>query len=154
MKKQLFTHIGITILLILTIFTFVDAQSTKLKAQARNTVANLYKEAKTKNIAEWDKVKLQKYFDTKLAGAIYKVTHGENGIDFDILYNAQDTKITNFFVSGGYSSIFDGGRYTVIVGFKNFGESKQLYFTLEKDFKISEVKYDGGDYLTKILATN
>lgn len=125
MKKQLFTNITIAIFLTLTTFAIVHAQ---LEARARNVVANLYKAAKTKDIADWNKAELKKYFDTELTNAISKVTHGENGIDFDILYNAQDTQIKNFRIGEGESQ--SPSLATVDVSFSNFGEKEGIQFLM------------------------
>ncbi|GEM_PF-4248601 len=141
MKKTLLTSLAVTLFLVLVSASPVNAQTD---VKARNAVANLYKAAKTKNIVDWSRAELEKYFTKELAGAIYKATQSEDGLDFDILYYAQDTKITGFFISGGYEVVFGDGAYEVIVGFKNFGKSRQMFFTLEKDFRISNIKYDDG----------
>lgn len=139
MKKTVWTIFAATILSMLAVVSSVNAQTD---VKARNAVANLYKAAKTKNIADWNKAELERYFTKELADTIFKATQSEEGLDFDILYNAQDTKITGFFISGGSKGAFGDGAYQVIVGFKNFGKSQQLYFTLEEDFRISNIKYD------------
>ena len=124
------------------VLAMVFTANAQTDVKARKAVADLYKAAKTKNIADWNRVELEKYFTKELAGAIYKAAQSEDGLDFDILYNAQDTKITGFFISGGSKVVFGDGAYEVIVGFKNFGKSQQLYYTLENDFRISNIKYD------------
>ena len=96
-----------------------------------------------------NKVELKKYFDSKLANAIYKVAHGKDGIDFDILYDTQDhSNIKNFKISGGD---FYHDSYIVLVHFKNFSEEKDISYTLNEDFKIEDVEYSGGHLLTDIL---
>lgn len=146
MKIKLLINILAAILLSLN--TLANAQTTN-EAKARTVVDNLYKAGNTKDIASWSKVELKKYFDTKLSDAIYQATHSEDGFDFDILYYAQDTKITNFKISGGS---FNNSEYLASVSFKNFGEAKKISFTLNNAFKISEVKYDGQYLLTEIIS--
>lgn len=152
MKKQLFTNITIAIFLTLTAFTFAHAQP---EAQAKNVVTNLYKAAKTKNIADWSKVELKKYFDAELADSIYKVTHSEDGIDFDILYYAQDTQIKNFRIGEAESQ--SPSLATVNVSFSNFGKKEEIQFLVtsfgEKGWKITEIYYADG-MLTKILSAD
>src|SRR5580765_4858709 len=141
-KRKLITKISLTILLTLVIFSVADAQYAAQAKRAINTVSTLYKAHKKKSIAAWNKVELKKYFDSKLANAIYKVTHGKEGIDFDILYDTQDdSDIKNFKITGGD---FYHDEYLVSVGFKSFGEEKNISFHLNKAFKIEAVEYIGG----------
>jgi hypothetical protein len=143
--KRSVVKASVTILLILVTFSIADAQSSKQAQRAINTVTTLYKAHKKRSIAEWNKVELKKYFDLKLANAIYKVTHGEEGIDFDILYDTQDdSDIKNFKISGGD---FYHDQYLVSVDFRSFGEEKHISFGLNKTFKIEEVNYSSGSLI-------
>jgi hypothetical protein len=140
MKKTLLTGLAGTLLLVLVSTFAVKAQTADVKA--RTAVANLYKAAKSKNMFDWSRTELEKYFTKALAGAIYKSMKSEDGLDFDILYYAQDTEVTGFLISGGNK--VTAGAYQVIVKFKNSGQSERLFFTLEKDFKVSNIKYNDG----------
>jgi hypothetical protein len=151
-KRNLFAKTATTILLTLVTFSFAHAQHAAQAQRAINTVAALYKANKIKSIAKWNKVELKKYFDSKLANAIYKVTHGEDGIDFDILYNTQDdSNIKNFKISGGD---FYHDSYIVSVHFKNFSKEKDISYTLNENFKVEEVEYIGHGSLMDILTNS
>lgn len=143
LKKYMFTKVIIVVLL-----TIISISAAKAQ-EATQAVSNLYKAQKVKTIADWSKAELKKYFTDELAGAIYKTTHGENGIDFDILYNTQDdSDITNFKIGDEDSHQESSGQtvYTVTASFKNFGEKKEIFFTLDPDgFKIKDIQYNGLD---------
>jgi hypothetical protein len=117
-------------------------------------VANLYQAAKLKGVADMSKAQLRKYFDDELADQIWKAAHGENGLDFDLIYNAQDTQIKNFQI-GKYSQ---GGRFWgwVSVSFSNFGERQKINFKLSNatggaGWKIVDIHYKDGSTLMSIL---
>jgi hypothetical protein len=152
MKKKFLTKIIVLASLTLTTLTLANAQSD---SRARNVVVNLYRDAKTKNIAKWGKVELKKYFDDELAEAIYKVTHSENGIDFDVLYYAQDTQIKSFRI--GEAELQSPSLATVEVSFSNFGKKEEIQFLMasygKMGWKITEVYYADG-MLTKILSAD
>ena len=97
------------------------------------------------------------FFDQKLADLIWKniseTPEGEVGnLDFDPLYNAQDTKITNFQVS---TTVVEGDKSTVTVNFRNFGQRTRVKFKLHKGkegWRIGNVIYGDGSDLFKILS--
>jgi len=99
----------------------------------------------------------QKFFDKRLADLIWKdltqTPEGDVGnLDFDPLYNAQDTKITNFSI--GAPSV-EGERATVLVSFNNFKEKTKITFRLHKTdagWKIENIIYDKDSDLIKILS--
>jgi hypothetical protein len=99
----------------------------------------------------------QKYFDQKLAALLWKnlseTPEGEVGnIDFDPLYNAQDTQIKNFRVGG---STIKENTATVPVTFMNFDQKVRLTFSLvntKGGWKVSNIDYGGGSNLVKILS--
>lgn len=99
---------------------------------------------------------LDKYFTKGLADVIWNdmitVKPGESGnLDFDPLYNAQDTKITNFVVG----KADENGQVTV--KFKNFGKDEEVKFFLIKEnarskvWKIETIMYSSSDDLGAIL---
>ena len=70
---------------------------------------------------------IYKFFDQKLADLIWKditqTPEGEVGsLDFDPLYNAQDTRITTFQIG---KPVVKGDRSVVLVSFRNFGKHKE-----------------------------
>lgn len=103
------------------------------------------------------KVYIYKFFDQRLADLIWKniteTPEGEVGnLDFDPLYNAQDTKITNFQVS---TTVVEGNESTVTVNFRNFGQRTRVKFKLHRGkegWRISNVIYGDASDLFKILS--
>lgn len=100
---------------------------------------------------------IYKFFDQKLADLIWKnlseTPEGEVGnLDFDPLYNAQDTKITNFQIG---KPVVAGSESTVVVSFRNFNQRTTIKFETVKGkdgWKISNVVYGGDSDLIKILS--
>ena len=101
---------------------------------------------------------IDKYFVKDLADMIWKDSvdaKGEVGaIDFDPLYNAQDTEITEFMVekprdSGGLDNAF------VKVKFKSFGKAESVDYELRREnggnWKIVGIYYSNGEDLGSIL---
>jgi hypothetical protein len=99
---------------------------------------------------------LDKFFTKQLADAIWNdivtVKPGESGnLDFDPLYNAQDTEITNFAIG----KADENGQVTV--KFKNFGKDEEVKFFLIKEntrskvWKIETIMYSSSDDLGAIL---
>ena len=99
----------------------------------------------------------QKYFDQKLAALIWKnlseTPEGEVGnIDFDPLFNAQDTQIKNFRVG---ASTMKGNAATVPVTFMNFDQRVRLVFHLvntKGGWRVSNIDYGEGSDLVEILS--
>lgn len=103
------------------------------------------------------KKNIYKFFDQKLADLIWKeisgTPEGEVGnLDFDPLYNAQDTGITKFVV--GKPSV-QGDAATVVVSFRNFGKPTTIKFEMhkgEEGWRIANVNYGNDSDLIKILS--
>ena len=99
---------------------------------------------------------IYKFFDQKLADLIWKdisgTPEGELGnLDFDPLYNAQDTGITNFQIS---KPVVEGDRSTVVVSFRNFGQRTRVKFEMhngKEGWRVENVIYDKSD-LIQILS--
>jgi len=99
----------------------------------------------------------QRFFDAKLAALLWKVLtetpEGEVGhLDFDPLFNAQDTRIKNFRVG---AATVRGGAARVPVTFVNFDQKVRIDFRLvltQGAWKISNIDYGGGSDLVKILS--
>jgi hypothetical protein len=100
---------------------------------------------------------IYKFFDQKLADLIWKeitqTPEGEVGnLDFDPLYNAQDTKITHFQIG---KPVVQGDTSTVLVSFRNFGQRTTITFEMNKGqggWKIGNVLYGDKSDLVKILS--
>lgn len=99
----------------------------------------------------------QKFFERSLAALIWKnltqTPEGEVGnIDFDPLFNAQDTQIKNFRVG---AAVIKGDAATVPVTFMNFDQKVKIEFRLvntKEGWKISNIFYGGDSDLVKILS--
>ena len=74
----------------------VSGAPARAQAGPETVVANLYRAATAKSVAEMSKTQLRKYFGEGLADDIWKAARGEEGLGFDLLYHAQDTRIKNF----------------------------------------------------------
>src|SRR5262245_33565359 len=77
---------------------------------------------------------IYKFFDQKLADLLWKelteTPEGEVGnLDFDPLYNAQDTGITNFQVA---KPVVEADKTTVSVSFRNLGQRTTIKFEMHK----------------------
>ena len=100
---------------------------------------------------------IYKFFDQKLADLIWKditkTPEGEVGnLDFDPLYNAQDTGITNFQIG---KPVVEGDRSTVLVRFRNFGKWTSVKFDMhsgKEGWRIENVIYSDKSDLVKILS--
>ena len=100
---------------------------------------------------------IYKFFDQKLADLIWKditeTPEGEVGnLDFDPLYNAQDTGITNFVIG---KPVIEGDSSTVLVSFRNFGQRTSIKFDMHKGkegWRIKNVIYGDNSDLVKILS--
>jgi Protein of unknown function (DUF3828) len=99
----------------------------------------------------------EKFFDRKLADLIWKdlteTPEGEVGhIDFDPLFNAQDTQIRNFRVG---EAAVRGDAATVPVTFDNFDKKEKIDFILVRTkagWKISNIVYGTDSNFLKILS--
>jgi hypothetical protein len=100
---------------------------------------------------------IYKFFDQKLADLIWKditeTPEGEVGkLDFDPLYNAQDTGITNFQIG---KPVMESDEATVPVNFRNFGKRTRVKFEMHKGkegWRIKNVIYSDKSDLVKILS--
>ena len=100
---------------------------------------------------------IYRFFDQKLADLIWKditeTPEGEVGnLDFDPLYNAQDTGITNFQIG---NPVVEGDESTVPVSFRNFGQRVRIKFEMHKNeegWKIKNVLYGNKTDLIKLLS--
>jgi len=100
---------------------------------------------------------IYKFFDQKLADLIWKeiteTPEGEVGnLDFDPLYNAQDTGITNFQIG---RPVVQGDKSTVLVSFRNFGQRTRIKFEMHQDkegWRITNLIYGDKSDLVKILS--
>lgn len=99
-----------------------------------------------------------KFFDKNLAGLIWKdLTETPDdtvgNLDFDPLYNAQDTQITRLRVG---APVVDGEKVTVPVSFNNYGKTNNLKFMMVNEggvWKIANIDYGDDFNLVKILST-
>ncbi len=97
---------------------------------------------------------VDRYFAKNLADMIWKdsvESKGEAGaLDFDPLYNAQDTEIADFNVA---KPEINGEKAIVAVTFTNFGEGQTIKYLLAKEndsWKIEDIDYGENSTLVKI----
>lgn len=115
-----------------------EAWVAKLYALAKNNKGPFFQ---TK-----DKATLNRWLAKDLADLVLKdavASEGEVGVlDFDPLYNAQDTEIKDFKIGQPKA---EGTATTVAVSFKNFGDATTVTFLLapadDKSWRISDIRY-------------
>lgn len=99
----------------------------------------------------------QNFFDKNLAGLIWKdltETPADmvGNLDFDPLYNAQDTHITRLRIG---SPVVDGEKVSVPVSFNNYGKPNNIKFMMVNEggvWKIANIDYGDDFNLVKILS--
>jgi hypothetical protein len=123
-------------------------------------VANLYKQHKKRSpfFQTRSRALLDEFFEKNLANLIWKdavTSKGEVGaLDFDPLYNAQDTDIKNFVI---HKPAYREGKAEVLVSFENFGEKQRILFDLvsqKTGWKIANINYGKGSNLLGMLQSN
>ena len=127
----------------------------------KDVVAQLYQAHRSKHDPLDETQFLSRYFDAELLKLYLKdkrEAKGEVGrLDGDPLYNAQEIQITNFSISAPKTT---GGpsrtaiQTLVVVRFKNIGKSTRVEYVLGRTadgWKISNIRYDDGSSLKKIL---
>jgi hypothetical protein len=142
--------------MLLTTLAFSEAPA-RTQTGPETVVANLYRAATAKSVAEMSKTRLRRYFAEGLADDIWKAARSEEGLGFDLLYHAQDTRIRNFRI-GKYG---EGGRFWgwVSASFTNFGERQKINFKLTSatggaGWRIADISYSDGSTLMEILSPN
>jgi hypothetical protein len=135
------------------------AQKTKTVSSPDIVVRELYRlhnDGKGHIFEAKGKQYIYKFFDQNLADLIWKdvtqTPEGEVGkLDFDPLYNAQDTGITKFHIA---KPVIEGDDSSVVVSFRNFGQPVTIKFEMHKDqqrWKIRNLIYGDKSDLVKIL---
>jgi hypothetical protein len=121
----------------------------------KDVVAQLYQAHRSKHDPLDETQFLSRYFDAELLKLYLKdkrEAKGEVGrLDGDPLYNAQDIQITDFSISAPKTT---GAETLVMVRFKNIGKSTRVEYVLGRTadgWKISNIRYDDGSSLKKIL---
>lgn len=100
---------------------------------------------------------IYKFFDQQLADLLWKnlteTSADEVGnLDFDPLYNAQDTGITNFQIG---RPVTEGDESTVLVNFRNFGQQTTIKFEMhngKEGWRIKNLIYGDKSDLIQILS--
>jgi hypothetical protein len=135
------------------------AQRKTPTASPRMVIEALYKAHKQGNGHVFDRVgaiRLDRYFDTKLAGLLRKdilsTPPGEEGsLDFDPLFNTQDLQLSAFHVGQPKVS---GAAATVLVSFRNYGHPVKIAYMMRRTphgWRIANLDYGHGENLVKIL---
>lgn len=109
-------------------------------------VRDLYKANKLKDVAKMSRAELERFFTPTLAADFFAAANSADGLDVQILYDAQDEKITAFIVSSPEMTSADTAK--VPVTFKNFNVLKRIVFTLKRtgsNWRISDIDWSGED---------
>jgi hypothetical protein len=132
------------------------AQSkTKTAAAPDAVVKNLYAAQKKDSTNPFSQTKkralVDKYFTKEFGDIIWKTAASTEGYNFDPLYYAQDTQITNFVVGRA------DANNIVKVKFKNMGKAEEITFSLVKEntaskvWKIDSIVYSDAEDLASLL---
>src|SRR3984893_3294825 len=121
----------------------------------KDVVAQLYKAYGTEQSPAGETRLFTRYFDDELLKLYLKdkrEAKGEVGrLDGDPLYNAQEVQITDFSIS---APKITGSEAVVTVRFKNIGKPTRVecvFLHTIGGWKISDIRYDDGHSLKKIL---
>ena len=141
-------------MLVLLLTALAAAISIAGDLSPKDLVAQLYQAHRSKHDPLDETALLDRYFDPALLKLYLKdkiEAKGEVGrLDGDPLYNAQDMEIKDFSVSAPEMA---GGEARVTVNFKNLGKPTLRYMLSRtaNGWKISDIRYDDGSSLKKIL---
>jgi hypothetical protein len=142
-------------LLVLLLTALAAATSIAGDLSPKDLVAQLYQAHRSRHDPLDETALLGRYFNPALLKLYLKdrdEAKGEVGrLDGDPLYNAQDMEIKDFSVSAPEMT---GGDARVTVNFKNLGKPTRVVFMLSRTangWKISDIRYDDGSSLKKIL---
>ena len=140
---------------IAVLLTLTAATTFTGELSPKDLVAQLYQAHRSKHDPLDETQLLSRYFDAELLKLYLKdkrEAKGEVGrLDGDPLYNAQEIQITDFSISAPKTT---GGETRVMVRFKNIGKSTRVEYVLGRTpdrWKISDIRYDDGSSLKKIL---
>lgn len=121
-------------------------------------VAELYQAAekdKSPFFQDKDRALVDHYFTKELADLLWKDVQSSKGevgaLDFDPLFDAQDTEIKQFVVN---AAKVESGKASVAVSFLNFDKKQRIVFLLSQQgdaWKISDIQYAAGHALLKLL---
>jgi Protein of unknown function (DUF3828) len=145
-KVEIMKNLSILVLLVISSSVFAlsvqKAQQTSFPDGVVRELYRVHHNGKGGVFEAKGKKYLYKYFDQKLADLIWKdiseTPEGEVGnLDFDPLYNAQDTKITNFLVG---KPVVQGEESSVLVTFRNFGKRTSIKFEMHHESQTWRIK--------------
>ena len=141
--------------LVLLVSVLTAAISIAGDLSPKDLVAQLYQAHRSKHDPLDETPLLGRYFDLALLKLYLKdkrEAKGEVGrLDGDPLYNAQDLEIKDFSISPPEMA---GEEARVTVNFKNLGKATRIVYMLSRTangWKISDIRYDDGSSLKKIL---
>jgi hypothetical protein len=142
-------------MLVLLLTVVAAAVSIAGDLSPKDLVAQLYQAHSSKHDPLDETALLGRYFDPALLKLYLKdrdEAKGEVGrLEGDPLYNAQDMEIKDFSVSAPEMA---GVEARVTVNFKNLGKPTRVVYMLDRTangWRISDVRYDDGSSLKKIL---
>jgi len=140
---------------ILFVLLLTPATAFAGELSPKDLVAQFYQVHRSKHDPLDETQLLGRYFDAALLKLYLKdkrEAKGEVGrLDGDPLYNAQDMEIRDFSVGVPETA---GSETRVTVHFKNIGKPTRIVYVLSRaadGWRISDIRYDDGSSLTKIL---
>jgi hypothetical protein len=153
-------HLAQILPLLAGVATFnLFATATAQERSAQEFVRQIYQLDKAKEPLLQNAKLIERYFYSPLAALLKKdlSEHKAGGmglLDFDPLYDAQDTEISALGID---KPVISGDHANVLVRFKNFGEPKRITFRLnrsEGQWKVENIIYPGHANLVDIMSSN
>ena len=145
-----------TLLLLVGFKQLSSAETPVSQSSPEALVADLYKQKNSPFFQTKDHGLVNKYFSEPLAQLIWKdavSSKGEVGaLDFDPLYDAQDTDIKKFSLRKSKSG---KDAAEVIASFENMGSNIEIIYSLvltKMGWRISNIKYTDGRNLVGLLS--
>ena len=142
-------------LLVLLVTVLTAAIAIAADLSPKDLVAQLYQAHRSKHDPLDQTDLLGRYFDAELLKLYLKdkrEAKGEVGrLDGDPLYNAQEIEVKDFSISAPETA---GAETRVTVRFKNIDKATRIVYVLSRtadDWRISDIRYDDGSSLKKIL---
>jgi Protein of unknown function (DUF3828) len=153
-------HLAQILALLAGVATFsLFATATAQERFPQQVVRQIYQLDKAKEPLLQNPKLIERYFDSRLAALLKKdlSEHKAGGmglLDFDPLYDGQDTEITALGID---KPMISGDHATVLVRFKNFGEPKRITFRFnrsEGQWKVQNIIYPSHANLVDIMSSN
>lgn len=141
-----------------SLLIFAAATASAAGVTAGDLVAQFYRAHASRHDPLAETNLLGRYFDSTLLKLYLRdrqqAKEAVGRLDGDPLYNAQETKITEFSISPAETNKSEA---RVTARFKNLGKPARVIYVLTRSndgWKISDLRYDDGSSLKKILQSD